>query len=292
MAERSVGKMLPEDCPYTVRCVSDIMGSNGSTSMASVCGASLALMDAGIGLRKNVAGISVGLVTGEDGEKTYLTDILGDEDHFGDMDFKVAGTEDGITGFQLDLKIRGLDIESMYEAMLQNKEARLRILEAMDRCLAEPRETLSPYAPKVEEVRINPEKISALIGPGGKTIREITDTTGVQIDVDESGVVKIYSSEAEALAKAVEEVRKRTAEAEVGKIYRGKVKAVKDFGAIVEILPGQSGLLHISELADYHVDKVEDICKTGDTVTVKVKGVDPERGRISLSRKEALEEIE
>ncbi|MCF7854474.1 MAG: polyribonucleotide nucleotidyltransferase [Candidatus Pacebacteria bacterium] len=291
LAERSVAGMIPEDCPYTIRCVSDILGSNGSSSMASVCGASLALMDAGVPLKKAVAGISVGLVTGDNDSNVLLTDILGSEDHYGDMDFKLASTRDGITAFQLDLKIAGLDIDSMYEAMKVSETARMRILDAMDQTIAEPRPEISEHAPRISTIHINPEKIGALIGPGGKVIRGITESTGAQIDIDDDGTVSVFASDEETMKKAVEEVEKVTAEPEVGKIYRGEVKTVRDFGAFVEILPNQDGLLHISEMADYRVGKVEDICNVGDHVTVKVIDID-DRGRVRLSRKEALKDME
>ncbi len=292
LAERCVAGMIPEEFDYTIRCVSDIMGSNGSSSMASVCGASLALMDAGVPLKRAVAGISVGLVTNEDqSEKVFLTDILGSEDHFGDMDFKVAGTTSGITGFQLDLKIPGLDIDSMYQAMLQNREARTKILDLMNTCIATHREEVSEHAPKLKTLKINPEKIGALIGPGGKVIRDITDRTGAKIDIRDDGSVHIFAPDKTAMDTALHEVESVVAEAEIGKIYRGEVKTVKDFGAFVEILPGQDGLLHISEMADYRVDKVEDICNVGDQVTVKVLDID-DRGRIRLSRKAALAELD
>jgi len=291
LAERSVAHVVPvPEFDYAVRCVSDILGSNGSSSMASVCGASLALMDAGVPVKDAVAGISIGLVTGENGKRVFLTDILGAEDHYGDMDFKLAGTHKGITGFQLDLKIAGLDLDGMYEAMLQNKEARAKIHEAMAACIDKPRAELSKYAPQVFTMKINPEKIGALIGPGGKVIRGITDRTGAQINIEDDGSVHLFTTSAEMLAKVKAEVDGVVAEVEIGKIYRGVVQTIKDFGAFVEILPGQDGLLHISEMADYRVQKVEDICKVGDTVTVKVVDVD-QRGRIRLSRKEALEEI-
>ncbi|MCK5803434.1 MAG: polyribonucleotide nucleotidyltransferase [Lentisphaeria bacterium] len=290
LAERSVAPAVPGDFGYMVRSVSEILGSNGSSSMASICGASLALMDAGVPIKDAVVGISVGLLSDDDGKRCFLVDILGDEDHFGDMDFKVAGTEAGITGFQLDLKIAGLDLEGMYEAMLKNKQARAQIREVMNACISEPRTELSPYAPKIVEVHINPEKIGALIGPGGKVIRGITETTGAQIDIEEDGTVKIYGANSDVIDAAKREVESVTAEVEVGKIYQGIVKTVKDFGAFVEILPGQDGLLHISEMADYRVREVSDICKEGDTITVKVVDVD-QRGRIRLSRKAALEEM-
>ncbi len=292
LAERSVAAVIPEDCQYTIRCVSEILGSNGSSSMASICGASLALKDAGIPIKDTVAGISVGLVTGDDGERVFLTDILGSEDHYGDMDFKLAGTAAGITGFQLDLKIAGLDIDGMYEAMLQNKEARNKIREIMNATIEQPRETVSPHAPRIEIMRINPDKIGALIGPGGKNIRAICEESGAQVDIDDDGTVHIFASNTESMNIAKERVEGLTAEAEVGKIYRGLVKSVKEFGAFVEILPGQEGLLHISEMADYRVDKVEDICNVGDFVSVKVVEIDPARGRIRLSRKEAMADME
>ncbi len=291
LAERSLAGMIPADFNYTVRCVSDILGSNGSSSMASVCGASLALMDAGVPLVRAVAGISCGLVTDDSGDnKVLLTDILGSEDHYGDMDFKVAGTRDGITGFQLDLKIPGLDIATMYEAMIRNRTARMQILDLMDKCIAEPRSQMSPYAPRVHSMKINPEKIGALIGPGGKHIKAITESTGTQIDIADDGTVQIYASSNEALESALRQVEGIVAEVVMNKIYRGVVKTIREFGAFVEILPGQDGLMHISEMADYRVDKVEDICQIGDTVTVKVIGID-DRGKIRLSRKAALAEM-
>jgi polyribonucleotide nucleotidyltransferase len=293
LAERSLAQMVPEDYQYTVRVVSDILGSNGSSSMASVCGGSLALMDAGVPMKKAVAGISVGLVTSDDdsGKRVFLTDILGSEDHYGDMDFKLAGTCDGITGFQLDLKIAGLDLDGMYEAMLQNKRARGQLLTKMATVIAEPRTEVSPYAPKITTIHINPEKIGALIGPGGKVIRGITERTGTQIDIEDDGSVNVFASNSEAMQAAIREIEGVTAEAEIGRIYRGEVKTVREFGAFVEILPNTDGLLHISEMADYRVEKVEDICKVGDWVTVKVIDID-DRGRVRLSRKEALNELE
>ena len=291
LAERSVAHVVPvPEFDYAIRCVSDILGSNGSSSMASICGASLALMDAGVPVKAPVAGISVGLVTGEDGKRVFLTDILGAEDHYGDMDFKVAGTPKGITGFQLDLKIAGLDLDGMYQAMLQNKAAREQIHAIMAACIDKPRAQLSPYAPQVFTMKINPEKIGALIGPGGKVIRAITDRTGAQINIEDDGSVHLFTTSAEMLEAVKAEVNAVVAEVEIGKIYQGVVQTIKDFGAFVEILPGQDGLLHISEMADYRVNKVEDICKVGDTVTVKVVDID-QRGRIRLSRKEALQEI-
>ena len=290
LAERSIARMIPTDYPYTVRCVSEIMGSNGSTSMASICGATLSLMDAGVSLKKPVAGISCGLVA--EGDRTILlTDILGSEDHYGDMDFKVAGTEDGITGFQLDLKIPGISIELMYQALQKNKKARLEILEHMTQCISQPRSEINPLAPRINRIKINPDKIGFLIGPGGKTIRGLSESYNVQIDVEDDGTVNLFASNGRDMEKATSAIQGLVAEVELGKIYHGVVKSVKDFGAFVEVLPGQEGLLHISELADYRVKKVEDICSVGDRVTVKVIDLD-ERGRIRLSRKAALNEIE
>ena len=290
LAERSVAGAMPKDYPYTVRVTSEILGSNGSSSMATVCGSSLALMDAGVPVSDAVVGISVGLVTGTD-KREFLTDILGSEDHYGDMDFKVAGTTKGITGFQLDLKIAGLDIEGMYQAMLRNKAARAKIRAIMAECIDKPRPQLNKYAPQVEVLKINVDKIGALIGPGGKNIRGIVEATGAQIDVDESGNVSIFASGLEAMEKAKYMVRASTDEVEVGRIYTGTVKTIKDFGAFVEVLPGQEGMVHISELANYRVKSVDEICHEGEQITVKVIGID-DRGRIRLSRKAAMEEEE
>lgn len=290
LAERSVAKVVPPDFPYVVRCVSEIMSSNGSTSMATVCGATLALMDAGVPITAPVAGISCGLVTGDNGERLLLTDILGAEDHFGDMDFKVCGTRDGITGFQLDLKLPGIPIDLLCEGMERNRVARLKILDVIENCISAPRAEVSPRAPRMEVVKINPEKIGALIGPGGKNIRAITEETGASIDVGEDGSVKIMAADLEKLTAAKNRILGSTAEAEIGKIYRGKVVTLRDFGAFVEILPGVDGLLHISEMADYRVNKVTDICTEGDFVSVKVIDID-NAGKIRLSRKAALKEM-
>lgn len=290
LAERSVSKVVPKDFPYVVRCVSEIMSSNGSTSMASVCGATLALMDAGVPITAPVAGISCGLVTGENGERLLLTDIIGAEDHFGDMDFKVCGTRDGITGFQLDLKLPGIPIDLLCEGMERNRIARLRILDVIEACIPAPRPEVSSRAPRLEVIQINPEKIGALIGPGGKNIRAITEETGTSIDIEEDGSVKIMAPDKAHLEAAKERILGSTAEAEIGKIYRGKVVTIRDFGAFVEILPGVDGLLHISEMADYRVNKVTDICEEGQYVTVKVIDID-QSGKIRLSRKAALKEL-
>lgn len=286
LAERSLQPLMPDDYAYTVRVVSEIMESNGSTSMASVCAGSLALMDAGVPLARNVAGISIGLVTAGD-RYQLLVDILGDEDHCGDMDFKVAGTRNGITGYQLDLKLRGIPLEILREALEKARQARLHILDIMDGVIDRPRPDISPYAPRIVQIKIKPEKIGELIGPGGKTIRRITETTGVQIDIEDDGTVNIYSSDKAAMDAAVEEIKKITAEAEPGKVYRGKVTAIKDFGAFVEFLPGKEGLVHISELADFRVPRVEDICRVGDQMWVKCISIDPD-GKIRLSRRAAL----
>ncbi|QSH41158.1 polyribonucleotide nucleotidyltransferase [Lentisphaerota bacterium ZTH] len=289
LAERSVAKVIPEDFPYVVRCVSEVMSSNGSTSMASVCGATLALMDAGVPIKAPVGGISCGLVTGN-GKELLLTDIIGAEDHFGDMDFKVCGTREGITGFQLDLKLPGISIDLLCEGMKRNYDARMKVIDCIESCLAQPREKISPNAPGMAVIKINPDKIGALIGPGGKNIRSITEETSADIDVEEDGTVKIMAENQEKLEEAKNRVIGCTAEPEIGKIYRGKVVNVRDFGAFVEIMPGCDGLLHISEMANYRVRQVKDICNEGDFVTVKVIDID-QSGKIRLSRKAALEEI-
>lgn len=298
LAERSVLPVLPpeDEFPYAIRIVSEIMSSNGSTSMASVCGGSLALMDAGVPLAKHVAGISTGLVTKMDDsgnveKHVVLTDIIGAEDHFGDMDFKVCGTRDGVTGFQLDLKIQGLPFDIAKEAVKQVTEARMKILGSMEEAMPTHRTQLREHAPRIESVQIDPEKIGALIGPGGKNIRRITEVTGASIDIDEdnSGKVRIYATDTESMERALNEIELVTGEIEVGKIYRGIVRGVKDFGAFVECLPGKEGLCHISELADFRVNKTEDICKLGDEIIVKCIGID-DKGRVKLSRRAAMEE--
>ncbi|HEY9154826.1 MAG TPA: polyribonucleotide nucleotidyltransferase [Opitutaceae bacterium] len=304
LAERSLVPVLPpEDVfPYSIRVVSEIMSSNGSTSMASICGGCLSLMDAGVPIVAPVAGISCGLMTenGPDGsitKWTTITDILGEEDHFGDMDFKLAGTTKGITGFQLDLKINGLPTEIAKTAIFQARDARIEILKTMLASLPAPRATLSKFAPRIQTIQIDPEKIGLLIGPGGKTIRRITETTGAQIDIaeDDSGKVFIYSNNADAMNRAVQEIDALCgggAQIEVGKIYRGVVKGTKEFGAFVECLPGKEGLVHISELADFRVRRTEDVCKVGDEMMVKCVGVDEKTGKVRLSRKAAMKEPE
>ena len=294
LAERSLEPMLPlKDYPYTVRVTSEIMESNGSTSMATVCGGTLALMDAGVPLIRPVAGISVGICTEYSGEKIskyqLLTDILGWEDHYCDMDCKIAGTEKGITGFQLDLKLKGLPHALMTETIEKARVARMHILAEMAKTLAVPRPEISQYAPRIETIKINPEKIGAIIGPGGKNIKKLVEESGCEIDIEDDGTVNIFSVSAEGMKIARDAIMGMTAEAEPGKIYRGKVVTIKEFGAFVEFLPGKDGLVHISELANFRVKKTEDIVKVGDEITVKCLGVD-EKGRVRLSRKAAMAE--
>ncbi|HTX20804.1 MAG TPA: polyribonucleotide nucleotidyltransferase [Candidatus Aquilonibacter sp.] len=293
LAERSIEPMMPKDYPYAVRITSEIMESNGSTSMATVCGGTLALMDAGVPMIRPVAGISVGICTeynsGKISKYQLLTDIIGWEDHYCDMDCKLAGTEKGITGFQLDLKLKGLPHEIMAQAIEKARVARMMILAEMAKTLLEPRKELSKYAPRIEVVKINPEKIGALIGPGGKNIKRLVEESGCEINIEDDGTVNIFSVSAEGMKIARDAIEGMTAEAEIGKIYRGKVVTVKEFGAFVEFLPGKDGLVHISELANFRVKKTEDIVKVGDEITVKCLGVD-EKGRVRLSRKAAMEE--
>lgn len=288
LAERALFPVIPTEAgfPYTVRVVSDIMESNGSSSMASVCGGSLALMDAGVPIKSAVAGIAMGLIKSED-KVVILTDILGDEDHFGDMDFKVSGTTEGVTAIQMDIKISGLDIETMRLALEKAKQARLKILDAMNATISKHRDQLSEYAPRIIIIKINPSKIGDVIGPGGKMIRSITDETGVKIDIDDDGTVLIASTDAEAGRRAKERVEAIVEEAEVGKVYDGTVNRVTGFGAFVEILPGTDGLLHISELDNQRVNRVEDIVNLGDRVTVKVISIDQD-GKVRLSRRALL----
>jgi polyribonucleotide nucleotidyltransferase len=293
LAERSIESMLPKDYPYAVRVTSEIMESNGSTSMASVCGGTLALLDAGVPLTRPVAGISVGICAEYSGEKIskyqLLTDIIGWEDHYCDMDCKIAGTEKGITGFQLDLKLKGIPFALMVETVEKARVARMYILAEMAKTLAAPRTELSKYAPRIEIVKINPEKIGALIGPGGKNIKRLVEESGCEINIEDDGTVNIFSVSPEGMKIAKDAITGMTAEAEIGKIYRGKVVTVKEFGAFVEFLPGKDGLVHISELANFRVKNTEDIVKVGDDITVKCLGVD-EKGRVRLSRKAAMED--
>jgi polyribonucleotide nucleotidyltransferase len=290
LAERAIAYLLPndEDFPYTIRVVSEILESNGSSSMASVCGASLSLMDAGVPLAEPVAGIAMGLF--QEGENiAILSDIIGDEDHYGDMDFKVAGTLQGITALQMDIKIQGITRDVLSQALFQAKQGREHILGEMTKALVEPRKEISPYAPRIYVIYINPDRIRDIIGPGGKIIRAIQEETGTKIEVDDTGKVLIASVDvvgAEAAKKAIESL---TQQAEVGKLYEGTVRKITDFGAFVEIFPGTDGLVHISQLANERVRKVTDVVKEGETVMVKVIGIDSQ-GKIKLSRKDALEE--
>jgi polyribonucleotide nucleotidyltransferase len=300
LAERSLVPVLPtEDVfPYSIRLSSEIMESNGSTSMASVCGGTLALMDAGVPITAPVAGISCGLVTEEkDGviaRHIVLTDIIGAEDHFGDMDFKICGTSAGITGFQLDLKIHGLPIGIAREAIARNKEAREKILGILTEAKPEPNAAIKDSAPRIHQMQIPADKIGALIGPGGKNIKRITEFSGCQIDIneDDSGRLLVFATSAEALQRAIHEINIVTAQIEVGKTYKGIVRSIKDFGCFVECLPGQEGLVHVSELADFRVNKVEDVCKLGDEIIVKCVGVEERTGKVRLSRRAAIAEKE
>ncbi|MEY4614342.1 MAG: polyribonucleotide nucleotidyltransferase [Planctomycetota bacterium] len=290
LAERSLQAVIPtsEAFPYTIRLVSDIMESNGSSSMASVCGGTLALMDAGVPITNPVAGISIGLVKEKD-KYTLLTDIMGDEDHYGDMDFKVAGTGIGITAIQLDLKIDGIGADIIKDTLEQARVARRDILRTMLSTLRQPRATISAFAPRLLTVKINPEKIGALIGPGGKNIKGIQESTGAKIDIKDDGTVFISHSDSKGAEAARAKVESITEEVKIGKIYEGKVSSVKDFGAFIEILPGRDGLCHISELEDKFISKVEEVCKVGDVIEVKVIAID-EHDRIKLSRKVILRE--
>jgi polyribonucleotide nucleotidyltransferase len=276
----------PEVFPYTIRIVSEILSSNGSSSMATVCGGSLSLMDAGVPVKAAVAGIAMGLLK-EGGEVVVLSDILGDEDHAGDMDFKVCGTRKGVTAMQMDIKIDGLTESILRKALAQAREGRLFIIGKIEETLNEPRPDISIYAPRITTVKVRPEKVRDVIGSGGKNIRQIVSETGVTIDVEDDGTVTIASSDADAAARAVAMVKWLTEDAEIGKIYVGTVKKVVDFGAFVEILPGTEGLVHISQLAKERVNKVTDILQEGDEVVVKVLEID-KQGKIRLSRKEAL----
>jgi len=290
LARRALLPVMPkkEDFEYCIRVVSEILESNGSSSMASVCGGCLSLMDAGVPIKEPVAGVAMGLVS--DGNKVaVLTDIIGDEDHYGDMDFKVTGTRSGITAMQMDIKIDGLTMEVMQKALEQAKEARLFILDKMIEVISKPREQISKYAPVITTIQIKPEKVKVLIGPGGKTIKGITSVSGAIINVDDEGKVTIASAEKESVETAKKMIKEITQEAEVDKLYMGKVVKIMDFGAFVEIFPGTDGLVHISQLERKRVDKVSDVLKEGDEVLVKVLAVD-ENGKIRLSRKAALDE--
>jgi polyribonucleotide nucleotidyltransferase len=296
LAERAIQSVLPplESFPYTIRIVSETLESNGSSSMATVCGATLSLMDAGVPIEAPVAGIAMGLI--EEGDRVaILSDILGDEDHLGDMDFKVAGTRAGVTAVQMDIKVRSVDWKVMEQALEQARVGRLHILDCMERDTAQDfegfkaRGELSRYAPRVKMIRIKPDRIRDVIGPGGKVIRAIQETTGTKIDIEDTGQVTIFSPDSDALDRAEAMVQELTQEAELDRIYLGKVKRITDFGAFVEIFPGTDGLIHISHLAEGRVEKVTDVVSEGDEVLAKCIDIDPS-GRIRLSRREALAE--
>lgn len=288
LAERALQRVIPkfDEFPYTIRIVSDILESNGSSSMATVCGGSLSLMDAGIPIKAPVAGIAMGLIK-EGDDITILTDILGDEDHLGDMDFKVAGTSEGVTALQMDIKITGVTRQIMQTALEQAREGRLHILERMSEAISAPRSEMSPYAPRITTIYVKTDKIRDVIGSGGKNVRGITEATGVTIDIEDTGKINIASHDMAACEKAIKMIRDLTAEAEEGKLYMGTVKKVMDFGAFVEIFPGTDGLVHISELDTERVKNVSDVLREGDKVLVKCIGID-KQGKIKLSRKEAL----
>ena len=290
LVERAIAPVLPseEDFPYTIRLVSEVLSSHGSTSMASACASTLSLMDAGVPIKASVAGIAMGLVTGKDEDYVILTDIVGMEDAYGDMDFKVAGTARGLTALQLDIKLQGIDYGILAEALSQAREARLEILGKMGLAISASRSELSPYAPRMYEMTIDPSKIGSVIGPGGRVIRSIIDETKTTIDIKNDGKVLVGSPNEEAAQKAIKIIEDLTREVEQGEVYTGKVTRLFNFGAMVEILPGKEGLVHISELADYHVPQVEDVVKVGDEVMVKVIGIDSS-GRINLSRKAVFE---
>jgi polyribonucleotide nucleotidyltransferase len=280
----------PEDkFPYTIRVISDITESNGSSSMASVCSATLALMAAGVPISQPVAGISIGIVKENDEKYTLLTDIMGDEDHFGDMDFKVAGTQNGITGIQLDLKIDGINEQIIRDTLEQAKLARIELLRQMLTTIRRPRAEISVNAPRLTQTKIDPEKIGLVIGPGGKTIRLIQEETGASIDIQDDGTVTVSAADSQSANEALARIEALTEDIKVGRIYNGTVSSIKDFGAFIEIAPGKDGLCHISELSDGFVKSVTDICKQGDKLQVKVIAVD-EQNRVKLSRRAVLAE--
>jgi polyribonucleotide nucleotidyltransferase len=294
LAERALARMMPDEdkFPYTIRVVSEIFESNGSSSMASVCGGTLSLMDAGVPIKAPVAGIAMGLIS--DGALTdpktrlaILSDILGDEDHLGDMDFKVCGTKKGVTAIQMDIKIAGLSRDVLAQALEQAREGRVFILDKMLATLAHPRPDLSKWAPRITQIKVKPDQIRLIIGPGGKTIKGIIDQTGVAIDVEDDGTVNVASADNEAVKRALEIIKGLTTEPEVGAVYKGSVSRVVDFGAFIEILPGTDGLLHVSEMAHHRVENVSDVMKEGDAVEVKVLSVDRD-GKIRLTRRELL----
>ena len=290
LAEKSIAGIIPDDdkFPYTIRIVSDIMESNGSSSMATVCGATLSLMDAGVPIKDPVAGISIGRIS-EGDKEVLLTDIQGEEDHIGDMDFKVAGTQHGITGLQLDLKVRGLSLETCRKAIERAREVRLQILKIILETIATPRTEISRHAPRLLQIHINPDKIGKVIGPGGKMIKSIEADTGAKVEIEDDGTVTISCVNVESAEKARDFIEQLTAEVQVGRIYNGTVVSIKDFGAFIEIMPGQDGMCHVSELSDKYVKKTEDVVKLGDVVRVKVISVD-DTGRVKLSRKAAMKD--
>ncbi len=297
LAERSIAPVIPEknDFPYAIRISSEVMESNGSTSMATVCSGSMALLDAGVPLKRPVGGISVGLVSEHDENnqmKRYITmlDILGSEDHFGDMDFKLCGTDDGVTGFQLDLKLPGIPLSILEEAITKAKTGRTEVLSVMNAAIAAPKE-LSPHAPRIEILKINPDKIGELIGPGGKNIKGIQAESGAEISIEDDGTIFVYASRKEGLERAIEMIKGVSAEPEVGKIYTGKVVSTTNFGAFMRLFGNKDGLIHISELADFRVNNTEDVVKTGDMVTAKCIGID-DKGRVKMSRKAAMKELD
>ena len=290
LAEKSLSGVLPaaDKFAYTIRIVSEIMESNGSSSMATACGATLSLMDAGVPIKSPVAGISIGRIS-EGSKELLLTDIQGEEDHVGDMDFKVAGTAQGVTGVQLDLKIKGLSIATCRKAIERAREVRLEILKKMLETIAAPRAEISRHAPRLLQIKINPDKIGKVIGPGGKTIKGLEASTGARIEIEDDGTVTISCVDVVAAEKARDAVEALTAEVQVGRIYTGTVVSIKDFGAFIEIMPGQDGMCHVSELSDKYVKSVNEVVKMGDTVRVKVIAVD-DSGRVKLSRKAVLKE--
>lgn len=292
LAERALEAVIPseKEFPYTIRVVSEILSSNGSSSMASVCGSILAMMDGGVPIKKPAAGIAMGIMFDKQGNYKILTDIQGPEDHHGDMDFKVAGTRDGVTAIQMDVKIDGITPKVAAEVLAQAKEARLQILSKMEQAIDKPKSDLSKYAPRIYSIQINPDMIGAVIGPGGKVINEIIKETGVAIDISDDGTVLITSTDSDAANKAKGWIQDITREAVVGEIYEGKIVKIMPFGAFVEIFPGTDGLLHISEISNKRIEKVEDVLKEGEVVKVKVKEITPE-GKISLSHKALLGDI-
>jgi polyribonucleotide nucleotidyltransferase len=297
LALRSLEQMLPGDSfPYTVRVVSDILESNGSSSMATVCAGSLALMDAGVPFPKHVSGVAMGLISRvDDGKWAVLTDILGDEDHLGDMDFKVTGTRDGICGIQMDIKVDGLSMDVMRQALAQAKRGRLHILDAMYQTVPQHREDLKPHAPRIEQLIIDSEFIGAVIGPGGKIIQEIQRETGATINIEEEnnkGIVKIFSANKESIDKARNWIKGIVAVPEIGEVYEGVVKSIVAFGAFIEFMPGKQGLLHISEVSWKRLDTLEGVLAEGDKVKIKLVGTDPKTGKLRLSRKVLMEKPE